>query len=354
MASRLLLLGLLLSLTSGASWAQAPVGGEFQVNSYTTNDQYRPRVESDANGSFIVVWQSGGQDGGWGWGVFGQRFDAAGVPQGSEFQVNSYTTDLQYRPAVASDANGNFVVVWAQDASSDGVFGKRFNAAGVPQGSEFRVNSNTMGGSRPAVSSDASGNFVTVWLSYNQDGSNWGVFGQRFDAAGLPQGSEFQVNSYTTGSQYGPAVASDANGNFVTVWQSYNQDGSGWGVFGQRFDAAGLRQGSEFPVNSYTTGYQRRPAVAADANGNFVVVWLQDESSGGVFGKRFDAAGGPQGSEVRVNSYTTTSQNPGGASAVNGHFVVVWEGCCQCCQYGNWDIWGQRYDSDLIFKDGFQ
>ena len=109
--------------------------------------------------------------------------------------------------------------------------------------------------------------------SYGQDGSGFGVFGQRFNAAGLPQGSEFQVNSYTTGSQGCPAVASDASGNFVVVWTSSGQDGSGYGVFGQRFDASGLPQGSEFQVNSYTTGYQSYPAVASDANGNFVVVW---------------------------------------------------------------------------------
>ena len=64
-----------------------------------------------------------------------------------------------------------------------------------------------------------------------------------------PAGAEFQVNSYTTGYQGFPAVASDENGNFVVAWSS-GQDGSGFGVFGQRFSAAGLPQGGEFQVNS--------------------------------------------------------------------------------------------------------
>ncbi len=37
----------------------------------------------------------------------------APIPAGTEFQVNTYTTDAQYAPAVASDSAGNFVVVWA-------------------------------------------------------------------------------------------------------------------------------------------------------------------------------------------------------------------------------------------------
>ena len=34
------------------------------------------------------------------------------VPLGPEFQVNGYVQSDQERPAVASDAAGNFVVVW--------------------------------------------------------------------------------------------------------------------------------------------------------------------------------------------------------------------------------------------------
>jgi hypothetical protein len=355
MANRRAVLGLLLSLSCPVAWAQNPAGAEFQVNSYTTNAQRVPAVASDANGNFVVVWESYGPDGSRS-GVFAQRFSAVGLPQGSEFQVNSYTTNAQRAPAVASDANGNFVVVWSsgiQDGSAYGVFGQRFNAAGLPQGSEFQVNSYTtswQGG--PAVASDANGNFVVVWQSYGQDGSAFGVFGQRFNAAGLPQGSEFQVNSYTTSTQLDASVASAANGNFVVVWTSAGQDGS-YGVFGQRFHALGAPQGSEFQVNSYTTNAQRTPAVASDANGNFVVVWAsryQDGSGDGVFGQRFNAAGLPQGSEFQVSSYTAGDGSyPAVASDANGDFVVVWE------SYGRdgsqFGVFGQRFNAGGLPQD---
>src|SRR5207245_1844636 len=142
----------------------------------------------------------------------------------------------------------------------------------------------------PAAGMNASGDFVVVWQSYGQDGSNDGIFGQRFNADGSPRGAEFRVNTYTANSQSRPSVAIDGSGNFVLVWQSFGQDGSDWGIFGQRFGSNGARLGTEFQVNAYTTGYQKDPRVAADAIGNFVVVWNsygQDGSAGGIFAQRF-------------------------------------------------------------------
>jgi hypothetical protein len=250
-------------------------------------------VSSDADGNFVVVWVSNGQDGN-SHGVFGQRFNAAGTPQGPEFQVNSYTTSYQTDPAVASDADGNFVVVWQsfyQDGSAYGIFGQRFNAAGLPEGSEFRVNSYTSFHQyRAAVASAANGDFVVVWQGGGQDGSGNGVFGQRFNASGAPQGSEFQANSYAAGHQRSPAVGLAANGNFVIAWSSYGQDGSLDGIFGQRFHTFGLPLESEFPVSSFTPSDQSFPAVASAANGNFVVIWQsygQDGSEPGIFGQRY-------------------------------------------------------------------
>src|SRR5262245_10409477 len=63
-------------------------------------------------------------------------------------------------------------------------------------------------------------------------------------------GPEFQVNTYTTSAQNSPVVAADGAGNFVVVWASPH-DGSGSGVFGQRYDSSGTPLGSEFPVNTY-------------------------------------------------------------------------------------------------------
>src|SRR5687768_577811 len=124
-----------------------------------------------------------------------------------------------------------------------------------PVGSEFRVNTFTLERqSDVALAMDVEGNFVVVWLSLHQDGSSSGIFGQRYSSAGVPQDAEFQVNTYTAERQNAPEVAMDADGDFVVTWQSYGQDGSSDGIYAQRFDSSGLPQGAEFRVNTYTTG----------------------------------------------------------------------------------------------------
>ena len=62
-------------------------------------------------------------------------------------------------------------------------------------------------------------------------------------AQGNPLGPEFRVNTYTTNTQGFPSVAADASGNFVVVWSSYTQDGSTDGVFGQRYASSGALLG---------------------------------------------------------------------------------------------------------------
>ena len=57
-------------------------------------------------------------------------------------------------------------------------------------------------------------------------------------------------------------MANDSSGNFVVVWRSNGQDGSFYGIFGQRYASSGTPLGPEFPVNTYTTDVQELPAIA--------------------------------------------------------------------------------------------
>ena len=89
--------------------------------------------------------------------------------------------------------------------------------------------------SRRPCSGAAGTLFVVVWVGGSPYGGS-DTFGQRYASSGAPLGPEFRVNSYTTGSQGYGKVAVDSTGRFVVVWGSFpNQDGSGFGVFGQRF-----------------------------------------------------------------------------------------------------------------------
>jgi hypothetical protein len=65
-------------LAAVSAQAQTPAGGEFRVNTYTTDSQSRPTVALDGSGAFVVSWNSQGQDGS-GHGVFAQRFTRTGT-----------------------------------------------------------------------------------------------------------------------------------------------------------------------------------------------------------------------------------------------------------------------------------
>ncbi len=338
----------------------APAGPEFQVNTFTTDHQTSPAVAMDDDGDFVVVWQSADQEvGDFVYGVYAQRYDAAGVAQGSEFRVNTFHTNRLIGPAVAMDDDGDFVVAWAgQDGSNSGVNARRYNAAGVPQGSEFRINTYTTGSQiRPDVAMDDDGDFVVTWSSSDQDYSDGGsgVYAQRYNAAGVPQGSEFLVNTFTTDNQDYPAVAMGDDGDFVVTWNSRGREFGGNGVFAKRYNAAGVPQSSEFRVNTYTTSNQAFPAVAMDDDGDFLVSWQSRGQDGGsssysvylyygVYAQRYNAVGVPQGSEFRVNTYTTGKQSfPAVAMDDDGDFVVTWDSRDQ--DGSSYGVYAQRYNA---------
>lgn len=305
------------------------LGPEFLVNNNTGGEQLFPRLAADGTGRVVVVWNSRAADHSTRYGL-GQRFEPAGTKVGPEFLVNPGLPLDNRNPVAAMDGSDAFLVIWSDFGPNDpdgGVIGQRFGWAGGAIGSEFLVNTYTTDSQyNPAIVADGTGNFVVVWSSRGQDGSNTGVFGQRLAATGARLGPEFQVNSYTTDFQTGAVVAASGAGDFVVAWESgYFETRH---IFAQRFDPAGAKVGSEFAVSSSTTTYQAAPALAADLAGNFVVVWNDLQYPGPpeskIVGRRFDATGVALGGEFRADSIGPYPGNPAVAANATGDFVVAW------------------------------
>lgn len=351
----------------------APQGVQFEINTYTTSSQRDPAVAVDGAGGFIVVWQSFESDNGDDdtWSVQAQRFGSDGTPLGEQLLVNTTTTSLQWRPAVASDAVGNFVVVWessgeaGDDASS--IQGQRFASSGAMQGAQFQVNTYTRNDqASPQVAMDAAGNFVVVWESYgsDSDSSYYSVQAQRYASDGSAQGAQFQANTYTTGFQWSPSVGMEPAGDFIIVWSSErpdNGDSVPFSIQGQRYASDGSLLGASFLVNTYTTSDQGFPAVAVDSRGDFIVAWQSsgsagtDTSSQSIQAQRFASDASPIGDQFQVNTYTNDTQTrPAVAASPVGDFVVAWD------SYGsdggdtsNDSVAGQLFHV-LMFADGFE
>jgi hypothetical protein len=312
-----------------------PNGEEFQVNEHTTGQQVLPSVAHTGDSKFVVVWASDGPDGEAS-GIVGRRSNDDGTQLRREFLVNTYTTGSQTQPAVGADAAGRFVVVWmntqAQDGNGFGIFGQRFNALGGKAGGEFQVNSATTGNQQtPDLAVLPDGRFVTVWREA-RDGSGASIAGRSFAANGAALAENFTVNSSTADDQILPTISAADDGSFVVTFASYGSDDPAddttAGVFARRFGVDGTPVGDDFQVNTYTTGGQTLPDVGVQPGGGFVVVWEDNAqfTRSSIVARVYDATGAPLAGEVVIGSDETFSrENPHVAVGGDGSFVVTWE-----------------------------
>jgi hypothetical protein len=205
----------------------------------------------------------------------------------------------------------------------------------LPSGTEIQVAASATYQASPAVTSGAGGNVYTaVWQK--QVAGGWDVYARQYTLSGgaLVAGPEFQVNTVTAGCQQSPSIAADFNGNFVVVWQSDQDPGGGSGIYARRYNRAGATlDAAEFRVNTTVAGNQARPSVAVAPDGRFLVAWQSDQQSGGqgwdIAAQAYNAGGTLAGSEILVNSGiggAQTSPRAAYLSAPTAGFAVAWEG----------------------------
>ena len=335
------------------------LGVAFQVNTFAYDVQYLSKAVGLPDGGFVVVWQSYGVDGN-NWGISGQRYDADGNAIGGEFLINDlqFFSSNQIEPTIDLRADGALIVVWKTDNSRiEQKIITDFDSDTTELNFDEHVSSIGHAKDNPEVSALAGGGHIVVWSSSGQapDSNGYGVFAQRYDASGDKIGSEFLVNSTISSNQYEPSVAGltggSLDGGFVVVWQSFAQDGSGWGVYGRRYASDGTAIGGEFLVNATTANDQAEPSVTALANGQFAVTWrslLQDGSGHGVYFRIFNDDGTAATGEILVTQTTAGDQITDGTIAEtittldDGGFVVSW----RTVAGGDWDVFARVFNAD--------
>jgi len=347
-----LFVSIISSTISAAPYPVVPVGTQFALR---TDSSSIPGIARDADGNYVLVWEiylyPNDRE------IYSQRFDMDDNPIGSAFRVNSYTTGKQWKPDVDVNSSGEFVVVWQssdQDGSQEGVYGQRYNFNGVAQGAEFQVSTYTsLNQNAPKVTMLQDGAFVITWSSYQQDGDNFGVYARQFNASGQSTGNEVQINQYTVSSQTAPVITSNSNGDIVIVWESFNQGGQWYDIYARLYNSTLDPKGNEFLVNTNTAQYQVFPAVAMNESGNFVVAWSSGYSNFGddIYAQRFDATGAALGAEIAVNSYRLNDQNQVDiAMNDTGDFLITWESWLQ--DGSGEGIFAKQYNSEGLSYDG--
>jgi len=250
---------------------------DLRANVYLKGSQVDPAVAALPDGSAVITWSSFGEDGSM-YGVYARRILKTGAfSTAREFLVNQYKQYNQRKPAIATLANGQYVIAWISEQerfyNSVDVYARVFTAAGVPVTDEIPINSGANICDTPDVAPLTDGGFTVVWAQKDTVATNsWDVWGRAFTASGSPEVADFRINTYLFGDQYRPKIAAGPSGSLV-VWTSMGQDGSREGVFGRFLQGGTAVSGAEMQINTTAISQQLHPAVAWNGVNNFLVVW---------------------------------------------------------------------------------
>ncbi|PXW88383.1 hemolysin type calcium-binding protein [Nitrosomonas sp. Nm84] len=313
-------------------------GTEVLVNTTITGFENLPAVTALNDGGYVITWGSPGADGN---DIFAQRYNASGVAQGSEFRVNNSVAEHQDGASITTLNNGDFVITWHSEDwnnSTTDIYGQRYNANGVEKGAEFLVTTGNFISGQVTALSD--GDFVVTWTADFQD-----IHGQRYDVNGVAQGAEFVIGSQNTSGVQGLSVAALNNGSFVITWSN------GGEIYGQLLSANNTTIGSEFRISTLSGGYQLSTFVTNLSNGDFVVIWPSSPQDGysssdfGIYGQIFGANGVKKGEEFHANTFIAGNQlNPHVSALNDGGFVVTWDSEFQ--DGADLGVYVQRFDAN--------
>lgn len=331
--------------------AQRPRGGEIRVDRFPAINLYSPQVGLAPNCDFVVVWQTGN--------IYSPEetariwlriFRADGKPKTKQLRVSN-TTPGEMWPHLTMAADGSFLVVWQSGSPEDtSVFGRRFDADGTPRGERFRLSANTQGSQeQPAASFARDGGFIAAWVSHgNFFDSPWDVYARRFDAAGQPAGGELLVSTEGAEEQRTPQVALSASGDFLIGWVSWVGEGGFFDILGRRFTKDGTPQSDEIRLNDEENApaSQDELALGMREDGSFVVIWTDrtnDPGSGSLSGQRFTATADPVGPPLHVTGSSLGVQDqPAIAMAADGSFFAAWSSS----ESGTLSVVGRQFTSD--------
>jgi hypothetical protein len=134
-----------------------------------------------------------------------------------------------------------------------------------------------------------------------------------------PLGPAFRVNGGTGFNLTPGGVAADATGNFMVLWTENAEDGmpstdgDGPGVLARAFAPDGTPTSGDIVVNTNVQGNQFGIAISADHFGQFVPNWLDCVfSCGDVFVRRFDSRAQALSGAIQADEVSNESRQFGG------------------------------------------
>lgn len=316
-----IMLGILISSSLASS--------EFKVNSRTSNHQKNSDLAIDPNDNIIIVWDSYRADGNSG-AIRGQVYDPNGSAVGSEFSVNTTTIGNQKLPSVASDRDGNFAVTWqGPGTDEEDIFTKIFNKNGHQISTEITVNTSTSARQiSPKITMNRNGLFVITWEREYVPGEidSRGISCRTFDISGTPISNEISVDS--SGYCRNPDIAVAANGNFTVTWlKKESATISHCHILAKQYNSGGTCITAAFVVSDQSFNFLTEPSIAMNNSGDFLVAWASHPSASGQsnIAAKFYQNDLTASSEFTVNTTQTLKQSRPYTTANGTDFFVTFD-----------------------------
>jgi Ca2+-binding RTX toxin-like protein len=330
-----------------ATWLDA-----IGVNLTTADSQARPRVTQLANGNILVAWDSAADTGAGsdpGRDVIGQLFNPLGERIGGEFRLNSgFLGDDEQAADVAALPGGGFVTVFEDLDGTGGTRSIRLverDAGGLSPAS-FNVADDVSSLADPTFFTPrvAAASDTSALVVYREDevGSDSRIVGRIYNPTANAVGPEISLINIA-GSNTTPQVAVLENGTYAIAAATVEGDGdqvityrivdaTGGNVLGVTRVAATEDDGQN----------DRQPAIAALTGGGFVIAWTNtDANDTDIQAQRFNDAGLAQGSPISVTlgGITDNANEPAVVALQDGGFIVFFD------DDANGALRGKRYDA---------
>lgn len=316
------------------------LGPEFTVNSNVSGDQYFSNTEGLDNGGFVTVFES--TDPGPFLDTFAQLFDSSGNPQGTSFKVPTNSSANNIGNSVSS-LSGKFTVGWSRNSgapSTSDAFFQIFSNNGTKNGVETKANTAILGSQFISVNSIKAGGFAYVGSVKSPEPY---LQGQYFNDQGISAG-----NFNPTGSAK-PSGRGFSNGDFaICALYSVGTDSLALSLttpFGQPYRSESV-YGYLEPSNC---------KIAEIANKRFVAVFDSYGSNGidsDVYLQEYLLTGQTNETVEVVNTETAGAQGSPSICSHPGGSLVVYE-CIDKMGSGFFNVCAQDLD-DSLQKSGVE
>jgi hypothetical protein len=238
---------------------------------------------------------------------------------------------------VASDADGNTIVVWQQEdnAGTRHAWARRFTPLDGWTSAQ-RISNGESDVNQPRIAVDPAGNAMVVWYQFERKVTDLLTIHNIWAARYTPKGGwgTPEVIEDNAGTADSPEVATNSDGIQMVVWRQH-PNGNGYkNIWGRKYHPV---EGWDIPRTvelSSENSEQARPAV--DANGDAIAVWVQKRD---IWTGRYTPMNGWGTSQALTDSGTGAG-GPVVAVDTSGNAIAVWSrsDCTTNC-----NVWAAHY-----------